>query len=288
MTEGLAHLERAYALGTENGAILFNYAYALASQLAPDHHALGRAGEALERALASNTNNREVRLLLADVQFMAGETQAAKDLLESLMHADPTNHRAALRLAEVRLRLEDISGARALLDPVLALPTGDNYRRRAEAILTLATTMESTLARGFSERPGVAAPRPESTDRAAPDSSSARSSEAHPPRAPRFRALGRGESRVRGVLEQVVCTDRRVTLQIRAADATLRAGTPRLGDVAFLTYGETNRTHVACGPLIAPAEVYLIWRRSQGHPTEGTAVAIEFLPHTLLPGAVLQ
>ena len=64
---------------------------------------------------------------------------------------------------------------------------------------------------------------------------------------------------------------------VRTTDGPMRFSAPRMDAVDYITYREDLKGNVGCGPLAAPARVYVTWRPGSD-PDVRIAVAIEFLP----------
>ena len=278
--EGMAHLEQAFELETNNEAALFSYAYALASQRLQDRDWIPRATSALERAVQLRPGYTEAKLLLGYVHLVNGANQAVRDVLAPLVRAEPTNHRAALRLADALLRMDDIDGARTLLGQVLARTANEDERERARTLLG------EVAGRQIRRDTRNAAGLDPAGEPALAGSSS--SSESRPPGSvfiTVFRDVGPDEERIYGILESVECANFRVAFRVRTADAVLRIQALRLRDVEFIAYRPLDATAIRCGPRAAPEEIYLTWRVASDVPgaDENTAVAIEILPDGFVP-----
>jgi hypothetical protein len=129
------------------------------------------------------------------------------------------------------------------------------------------------------ERP-PSSPAPDTSGRPptpAPVRSSARTPAPLSAGQPIYRDLAAGERRVEAILESIECGTSRALFHVRTADGPMRFTAPRMDAVDYITYREDLKGNVGCGPLAAPARVYVTWRPG-GDPDERTAVAIEFLP----------
>jgi tetratricopeptide (TPR) repeat protein len=264
--EGMAHLKEAQALGTANEVAYFLYAYELASQREPD--GLQQASQALQRAIALRPGYTEAKLLLGYVYLGLGEYTSARDLLLPVVRAERTNHRAALRLGEALLALNDIAGARGVLGPVIARTTDEAEKDRARTLLARSTELQ--------KQRDALAEAPASRPPAGDDPNTKASNKVIPV----FRTLGEGERRATGVFEAVECGPKGIVFVVRTAESRLRARAARFEDVEFLTYRTLASPSVSCGAQVPAMEVYLTWRPPPGsnEATEGTAVAIEILP----------
>jgi tetratricopeptide (TPR) repeat protein len=279
--EGMTHLRRAVAEGTANEAVHFAFAFAVVSGSVQDQEALIQASRSLERAIELRPGYTEAKTLLAYTHLRTGRYAAARDLLTPIVRAEPTNHVAALNLAEALFQLDDFAGSRSVLGPVLARATSEEHRARARDLLGLSSKMEQ-------RRNALAAARSPGSPPVASgnDSSALAGAAAGSPRStPKFRQIGPGEERVYGVFEAVECGKDGVTFVIRTADAVRRARAARMSEVQFVSYRRLSSTTVNCGQQSPPVEVYLTWRVNgdAAAAERGTAVAIEFLPEGFVP-----
>jgi tetratricopeptide (TPR) repeat protein len=247
--EGLEHLERAFALGTDNETALFRYARMRVEEAPNDPGPLEQAATALERVLALKPSFLEATLLLAYVRSVQEDDLAVRDLLSPVLREDPANHRAALRLAFSLLRLDDLDGGRALLGPVLARSASEGERARARELLTLLA--------GLQTRRGALIPV--------------------------FRDVEAGELRAYGIFEAVACRPGRFVFRVRTADTVIEAEAASLDDVDFVAYRPLPGMAIGCGPRLEPEEIYQTWRPDPNTPGDGAAVAIEILPEGFVP-----
>jgi len=265
--EAMTHLEEAVALGSENERAHFMYAYALLRDGTSDPETLRKAARVLERALELRPAYREAKLMLGDIYLTAGNYTAVRDLLTPLVQAEPTNHRAALRLGEALLRLNDVDNGRAVLGPVMARTTDDRERDRARSLLTLSVGLQ--LRRDTLRAAGITTP-----DAARPAIT-----------IPSPQPVSDGEQRVYGVFESIDCQSDSIVLVVRTADRLLRARASSFADVTFVSYRAGATGSVRCGEQSPPTEVYLTWRETPGSngQSEATAVALELLPEGFVP-----
>jgi tetratricopeptide (TPR) repeat protein len=264
--DGMGHLEKAVSLGTANEAVYYTYAQALMSGGAADAQRVGRAVEALERAVKIRPGFNEATELLGLAYLSAGKVPAARDILSGLVRIEPANHRAALGLVEASLRLNDLDAAAAQLEPVLARATDAGLRSRALSLLAASAGLQSR--RMTFAAAGLPLP-------------------ADPPRlnvSAAFRRLQAGERRVYGILERIDCDADGVSIVVQTASARLSARAPSLNDVGFIAYDAARPRAIRCGGQDA-AEIYLTWRPSEvpGIATTGAAVAVEILPVGFVP-----
>jgi hypothetical protein len=131
---------------------------------------------------------------------------------------------------------------------------------------------------------GTPAPPPGSTPAPRAESSSPPTSAAAPRTLPVLRLLKEGEQRAEGTLEEIECRPGGIVIRVKTGERTLRVSAKRFDDVEFITYRDDLRGSVLCGPRTPPDRVYVTWRPTSARepqsspPTDGEAVAVEFLP----------
>ena len=279
--EGMTHLRRAVAGGTDNEGVHFAFAYAVVSGTAQDQESLVQASRSLERAIELRPGYTEAKLLLAYTHLRTGRYAAARDLLTPIVRAEPTNHVAALNLAEALLQLDDFAGSRRVLGPVMARATSDEHRARARNLLGLSSKIEQRRATLAGPRAAEAPSAAGGNTGSAP--TGARGSSARVPL--KFRQIRPGEHRVYGVFEAVECGKSGVTLVVRTADAVVRARAARISEVQFLSYRQLPNAKVSCGEPVPSVEVYLTSRANTdaAAASEHIAVALELLPEGFVP-----
>jgi tetratricopeptide (TPR) repeat protein len=284
-SDGMAHLKQAVALGGAPEFAYFSYAAGLIGGGNADPSVLAEASRALERAVALRPGYTEAKLLLGYAYAASDRLAAARELLLRLVQSEPNNHRAALRLAQVLLQLNELANARAIAGPVLARSTDESERNQARRVLELSAGMTTrTEAREAAGRPMDAGaptldPPPVVAAPVTPT----------PPTVPRpassvpaLRVVKAGEERVYGVFEAVECPTNSVVLVVRTQAGVVRAAAASFSAIDFVTYRSLNSTSIPCGAQTR-VEVYLTLRRASAGSAEGTAVALEVLPEGFVP-----
>ena len=95
------------------------------------------------------------------------------------------------------------------------------------------------------------------------------------PGTPAFRTVRKGERRVEGLLQRIVCSPRHVEFVVRLPNRVGRFRAPALDRVEFISHRPDIGGAVECGGRTPPDRVYIT---SRAGPLDGTAVAVEFLP----------
>ena len=273
--EARAHLEKAIALGSANEFAHFAYAYAVLSSGTVEPDQAASAARALERAIALRPGYVEAQEMLAYAYLTTNRAEAARDLLTPVVKADPTNHQAALRLAEAMLRLNDVDATRRLVGPVLARSTDQRERDRARALLgQLAGVQRRQETLAAASAAGAATPPANPAGQPPPDASRVQYA---------FRPVGQNERRVYGVFEAIECSQAEIVVVVRTTEGAVRAKAARFSDIQFITYRQLAGLQVACGKQSPAYEIYLTTR--EGTPSSGdrTAVALEILPEGFIP-----
>lgn len=90
-----------------------------------------------------------------------------------------------------------------------------------------------------------------------------------------FRTVQKGERRVEGLLQRIVCSPRHVEFVVRLPKGVGRFRAPALDRVEFISHRADVAGAVQCGGRMPPDRVFLTSREG---PLDGTAIAIEFLP----------
>jgi tetratricopeptide (TPR) repeat protein len=282
--EAMPYFKQAVALGTTNEAALFAYAYALATQGTADRDGTSQAARLLERAIELRAGYTDAKELLAYVYLVEGRYEDVRTLLTPVVRAEPTNHDAALRLADALLRLDDLAGARALIGPVLARATDAGMRERARRMLAVSAGIETRrqtfAAAGLSPAGSPAAPAGAAAGAAGmPQPSRAQAI------IPDLRPVAAGEQRLYGIFEAVDCSDSGIRLVVRSASALWRARAAKMSDIDFIAYRQLSTASVNCGRQTPPMPVYLTVRPAPDGAAgaDPIAVAVEILPEGFIP-----
>ncbi|MGI8785407.1 MAG: tetratricopeptide repeat protein [Acidobacteriota bacterium] len=100
-------------------------------RVSSDPASIGRAAQALQRAVALGTPTLQVYLRLAEIRLSAGQVNPGIRLLEQALELEPRMSSAALRLSEVYLALGQPEKARTVLVQALKLDPGNSSLREA-------------------------------------------------------------------------------------------------------------------------------------------------------------
>ena len=104
---------------------------------------------------------------------------------------------------------------------------------------------------------------------------------------PELRRVGPGETRVLGLLSLVECRPGAVVLRIDAESHAFRLEAENLNAVELISYRESPRGDIGCGPMRPPSRVLATFRDPanvvSATAADGEVVAIELLPDGYTP-----
>jgi tetratricopeptide (TPR) repeat protein len=279
--EAREHLERALARDPQNYLVHYYYAFALSREsMDEDQSTSGYAPETarrmqteLRRAIELAPAFPESYHLLAFAQLAMNERlDEAVALLKHALELSPGRYEFTGVLAQVYLRQENFEAARRALEPVIRASADRQIREQAMSLLNLVVSLEERA-----RRAPVGESNLKSTETAlrAEDGSDL---SVQPVRSV-LRKRFEGE-RLRGLLNDVECTDAGVLLSVTAGGHSLKLHNDSLRRIFFVTYVPEIRGQLTCGPRTPPNPVIITY-----HPTahasadsDGEAVAIEFIP----------
>lgn len=255
--DGLPLLRAAAERLPDDAAVTSTYARALVEQLraqgievaSRDRDGLERVGRALDLAHRLNPDDVYVVAMQGYVALLEGaDFERARALLERAVRLAPARQDYHLLLAQVFIAQRNLSGAQALLGPLVARGADTRTREQARSLLA----------------------------RAADDSSLTPDAITAVGQALALRTLEADESRVLGAFERVECGSEGTVLHIQAGDRTLRVRARRLEDVDLINYRDEPVAPIGCG---APAEALRVVATFRGAlDRDAEVVALEFVP----------
>ncbi len=85
--------------------------------------------------------------------------------------------------------------------------------------------------------------------------------------------------KAKGMLTQIDCSDKGMTLTIKAGDRTLKLNTTSPDRVQFITFTQDTGSAITCGPIKPPLPVEVTYRSSTDANSkfDGEPIAIEFI-----------
>ena len=138
----LTNFRKAHELRPDDTTVLLEYAKA--QEATGD---LAGAGAVLQATLKSNPNQFALQLLLGNIEFRMGETNAALDHLEDAVLQRPDNTEAKIDLSRVLLREKKFAEVADLLEPIAAKEKDPNiYEVLVEAYRGLGRTADAKRA----------------------------------------------------------------------------------------------------------------------------------------------
>ncbi len=212
--------------------------------------------------------------------FGGGDLASAERHLLQAIEFLPGRDDYRLNLAQVYLRRNEFTKARALLGPIAASSPSPAQKASARQLLGQAAEMmrmaELRAAPPLPADPAAPALEP------GPPSSGTRGAGSEV--VPVYRDTKEGERRVQGELSAIECRAGAAVVVVRVGAVSHRFWAPSLDKIDFITYRNDLKGSVSCGPQGGAMQVYLTSRAAApGEPalpagTEGRAVAIEYLP----------
>jgi tetratricopeptide (TPR) repeat protein len=293
--DGLRLLERAAAAAPDDGAIVASLARALVEALRalgpfdrPDPRAVARARATAARAAALDPENAYAVAMRGIVELVDGKADQARAFFEHAIGRSPAREDYRLLLAQALIGGPDEARAAAVLERMMA---GGSSPARDQA-----RQLIDRLAQPAGDGPGVDArpePAPPPADDSEPTDAADRAGAAGEPRVRAdpatvtidgrevhllLRVTAAGETRVRGVVEAIVCRPSDVVLAVRGADRVLSLRADGLEAVDLIDHVGGTPRRLTCGPIAPPWAVLATYRAETGADTDGEAIAVEIVP----------
>jgi hypothetical protein len=226
-----------------------------------DRPSLDLARAALGRVVVARPElpNAYVLFAMASDKVDA-DPKTAVDALTKAHVAVPARDDYTITLAHALIRTGAFAQARSVLGSVIAHPHLPGARDLALKAMEQVAAAEQDA----TTRAAVAEPAP------APDAPSSAPSEQAV-----FRPVGAGERRVKGTLQRIDCSRKRVEFVVDIGDRVAHFLAAKMEQVEFISYRTDLQGSVGCGARTSSDPVYVTWRAGD---LDGTVVAIEFLP----------
>ena len=281
--EAKQSLQRAVESNSQNYLAHYYYAYTLSREGMDDHNTInGYAPEVartmraeLKKAIELAPGFTESYHLLAFVNLVTSEgLDESVALLKRALALSPGNQEFAYALAQVYLRQQDYEAARRTVEPIARGGADPQMRARAQSLLETITRVTEQLARFKAERDSFrpAPATPVETPVETPPTTVLE------PKRPVMRRRFEGEQ-VRGLLTRVDCTERGITVVIKADDRTLQLHSDRPDRVEFITYTQDVGQTTDCGPRKTATPVIVTYRTPTDAKSryDGEPIAVEFV-----------
>jgi tetratricopeptide (TPR) repeat protein len=249
----------------------------------------GQALATLKQATMLNGASSDAYAALAYVEMLSEETLIdARASIERAIALAPGRLDYRLRSADIRLLQGDAEAARSMLTSIAAIKFDSISAAAAKERLAVIEEHDRERARAQAQRAAQAVRRaaapadsrvPDSPDLVRPDDSTDRRSGLL------LRAVRPGEERALGQLTRIDCSRDGVRFTVEAAGRRILAGAASMQDVELTTFLDDKSVTVSCGARSAAERVYVTWRSDDrwGPGSNGTAVALEFLPKSFTP-----
>jgi len=301
--EAKEQLRAAVAAGARNYFAHYYYAYALSREgmnqygliSGYDDEKAKTMRDALRRAIELKPDFPESYRLLAFVNLVRGEQldESAK-MLERARRLSPGNEHYALMLAQVYLRQEKFAEARRTVEPLTRPSADPSLRGPAQSLLNTIESMQgiqeqrarfdSAPASGGGGSGGgsggvssVSAPLPpgKSEEEAVAEAMAAALNDA-------LRKPEAGETRVRAVLTHIECVPKGVVFVFKAGARQLRLAARGFEGLHIMAFTPEAGGEITCGPRKTESTAVVTYRAAPDAraKTEGTVVAVEFVPVT--------
>lgn len=232
------------------------------------HEKTLRVREELRRVIEIAPDFAEAYSLLAYVEIERGpDLEAAAALIGRGRQIAPQRREFALLAARAQVRAGEFASARAAIQSLLAEhDLVSALRYEARAILNALAAKEKEAARAAADGT-LAAPPPQLQPCDMPEPG------------PQRKPLRFAGEQVCGRLVQIDCEDEAgVVLTVSAGERTLRLRSDALSRIRFVTYTQSVKGRVECGPRAETVLVTYRPARGFGATADGVVTAVEFLP----------
>jgi tetratricopeptide (TPR) repeat protein len=276
--EAKQSLQRALSNGSQNHIVHYYYAFILSREgMDANNMITGYYPEAartmrehLKKAIELAPGFPESYKLLAFINMVSGEgLDESVDLLRKAMALSPGRQEFSFMLAQTYLRQQKYDEARKLAEALARNASEPQLRARAESLLKRVVEITERLARFKTE---VA----EANKREAENIEVITKDDAAPPR-PILRRQFDGE-KVRGMLTEMVCSAKGMTLIVNAGDRIFKFHTASPERVQFLTFTPDVTGAIECGKVKPAKSVLVTYRAPTGAKPQfdGEPIAVEF------------
>ncbi len=189
-----------------------------------------------------------------------GDMAEAARIMKTAIRLAPQNRHLAITLAQIQLRMEDYSGAKKTLEPLL---TDDAWKSQAKSI----TDMIERLTAARSREPEPRVSEPESKEEKP-------AGETAPPPSSGGAIRIADTSTMDGVITALDCDSDKFVLVLKTADKLVRFTVNDMNNLKFFTRDPSFKPTVGCGPINLKATVH--YKPLSGGRFVGDAVAVEF------------
>jgi len=280
--EAKQSLERAAATGSQNHMVHYYYAFVLSREgmdgnnvvkgYAPEFAQKMR--EHLKKAITISPGFPESYNLLAFVNMVTGEDlDESSNLLRRAISLSPGRHEFVFMLAQIQMRQEKYDEARKMLEPVAQNAPEPQLRQHAQSLLDSINSITERLQQFKAETEAA-------NTRRVVTSEGAKTGEKATEDRPRIILRRRFDGeKARGLLTEVQCSEKGMTIVIKDGARTLKFNTSAPERVQFITYTQDVKESITCGKINPAKSVVVTYRGSTdaSSPFDGEPIAVEFV-----------
>jgi tetratricopeptide (TPR) repeat protein len=275
--EAKQSLQRALSNGSQNHIVNYYYAFILSREgMDANNMVMGYPPEAsqtmrehLKKAIELAPGFPESYKLLAFINLVSGEgLDESVDLLRKAIALSPGRQEFSFMLAQTYLRQQKYDEARKLAEALARNASEPRIRAQAESLLKRVVEITEQLAR-FQAKAAEANNR-EVITKGDPQDGAAK-------RPLLLRRHFDGE-KVRGLLTEMTCSDKSMTIIVKAGDRIFKLHTTSPDRVQFITFTPDVRGAIECGKVKPAKPVLVTYRTSTDakSPFDGEPIAVEF------------
>jgi tetratricopeptide (TPR) repeat protein len=271
-TEAKQSLQRALSNGSQNHIVHYYYAFILSREgMDTNNMIMGYPPEAaqtmrahLKKAIELAPGFPESYNLFAFVNLVSGEgLDESVDLLSKAIALSPGRQEFSFMLAQIYMRQQKYDEARKLAEALARNAAEPQLRAQAETLLKRVDQITEQLARF------------KANDREVVSKDDPPGGVPTPPRLLRRHFDG---EKVRGMLTEMACSDKGMTIIVKAGDRTFKFYTESPERVEFLTLTPDVTEAIECGKVNPAKPVLVTYRASTGARSQfdGEPIAVEF------------
>ncbi|HKX27138.1 MAG TPA: tetratricopeptide repeat protein [Blastocatellia bacterium] len=277
--EAKESLQRALAIGPQNHLVHYYHAFVLSREgMDPNRMVRSYAPEVaqtmrehLKKAIGMAPEFAESYNLLAFVNMVMGEEpEESVDLLKSAIALSPGRQDFSLMLAQIYLRQQRYDDAERIAEQISRGTVEPHLRERAQLLLETIKSVTERVEHLRAEERGA--------DGAIAVPTDGKTSPLKKRTDLVLRRHFEGE-KVRGMLTEIRCSDRGLTLLIQDGDRFIKLHTTTPEQVPFISFTSDSPNQINCGKVDPSRLVIVTYRRSAAANAayDGEPVAVEFI-----------
>jgi tetratricopeptide (TPR) repeat protein len=276
-TEAKQSLQRALSNSSQNHIVHYYYAFILSREgMDANNMIMGYYPEAtqtmrahLKKAIELAPGFPESYNLLAFVNMVSREDlDESVDLLRKAMALSPGRQEFSFLLAQIYMHQQKYDEARKLAEALARNASEPEIRARSESLLKSVDQITEQLARFKAEAAEV-------NNRQVTGKDDPQDVAKRPHLLPRRHFAG---EKVRGVLIELACSDKSMTIIVKAGERIFKLHTASPERVQFLTLTPDVTEAIECGKVNPAKPVLVTYRASTdaSSPFDGEPIAVEF------------